>query len=230
MGALVAHVRLAVATGARDAARSSLETMSSIADGTGSTSHRALVDASRGELALAHGDTTEALARLTASWRSWNELGAPYEAATVRVRLAEARLADGDATRARLELEGAAATFERIGASFDARQAQRRLSRLDLGSTAPRRKVRVHGTVARADALRALLGLAAWTDLVTWLDRKLLSCWSEHGGRPVSQADGSYVVEFDDLADAEACVARVRDALQEHRALQGFAPELVVEW
>ena len=90
------------------------------------------------------------------------------------------------------------------------------------------------GTIARAEELRAVLGPDAWRDLVTWLERKLHACWLEHGGRPLPQDDGSYdgnyVVEFDDRADAEACVAFVRDSLREHRARQGFAPELVVEW
>ena len=80
------------------------------------------------------------------------------------------------------------------------------------------------------EALRGVVGPDAWSELVTWLERTLHGCWSEHGGRPIPQADGSYVVEFDERADAETCVARVRETLREHRARNGFAPELVVEW
>jgi len=230
LGALGAHARLALATSAHDAARATVETMSAIASSTGSTLHRAMLEAARGELALARMDTSEALARFTASWRCWNELGAPYEAATVRARLAEALLAEGDATRARLELEGAAASFEQLGAQLDARQVQRRLERLDPEAAAPGKRVRVRGTIGRAEALRTLLGPDAWKDLVAWLERRLHGCWSEHGGRALPQDDGSYLVEFDDRSDAEACVALVRDSLREHRARHGFAPELVVEW
>jgi hypothetical protein len=146
------------------------------------------------------------------------------------VRLAEALLAEGDATRARLELEGAAASFEQLGAQLDAKQVQRRLERLDSDAPTPGKKVRVRGTIGRAEALRTLLGPDAWSGLVAWLERKLHGCWSEHGGRALPQDDGSYLVEFDDRADAEACVALVRDSLREHRAKHGFAPELVVEW
>lgn len=230
LGALGAHVRLAVATNGQAAARATVETMSAIASSTGSRIHGAMLDAARGEVALAQGDTGEALARFTASCRAWIDLGAPYEAANVRMRLAEALLAEGDATRARLELQGAAASFEQLGAELDAKQARRRLNRLESDSAAARGPVRVRGRIERAEALRALLGPAAWSDLVAWLERKLHTCWVEHGGRAVSQEDGSYVVEFDDRGDAEACVARVRESLREHRAQHGFAPEVVVEW
>jgi len=230
LGALGAHARLALATSADDSASATVDVMCAIADATGSTTHRAMVDAARGELALARRDTSEALTRFTASWRAWNELGAPYEAATVRTRLAEALLAEGDATRARLELQGAAASFEQLGADFDVKQVRRRLRRLDAEAAPLRGKIRVRGTIARAEALRELVGADAWTDLVTWLERKLHSCWSEHGGRQIPQDDGSYVVEFDDRTEAETCVALVRDSLREHRVRQGFAPELVVEW
>jgi DNA-binding winged helix-turn-helix (wHTH) protein len=230
LGVLGAHVRLALATSSHEAARATVETMSVIANATGSTTHGAMVEAARGELALARGDTSEALVHFTAGWRAWNELGAPYEAACVRVRLAEALFAEGDATRARLELQGAAASFEELGAELDAKLARKRLGRLDTGAAAERKKVRVRGSIGRADALRELLGPDAWRDLVAWLERKLHRCWSDHGGRALAQDDGSYVVEFDDRADAEACVAFVRDSLREHRAQQGFAPDLVVEW
>ncbi len=233
LAALGAHVRLALATNAPDAqeaASATLETMSAIASSTGSMIHGALLDAARGELALARKDTSEALARFTASCRAWNELGAPYEAASARARLAEALLAEGDATRARLELQGAAASFEQLGAELDAKQVRRRWNRLDSGSAIQRGSVRVRGTIERAEALRALLGPAAWSDLLAWLERKLHTCWVEHGGRALAREDGSYVVEFDSRADAEACVARVRDSLREHRAQHGFAPELAIEW
>lgn len=230
LSALGAHARLALTTSAHDAARATVETMSAIASATGSQTHRAMVAAARGELALALQDTSEALARLTESWRAWNELGVPYEAATVRVRLAEALLAEGDATRARLELQGAAASFEELGAELDAQRARRRLKRLAPEAAPASRKVRVRGSIARAEALRPLLGPDAWSDLVAWLERKLHACWSEHGGRALPREDGSYVVEFDERADAEACAAVVRDFLREHRAQHGFAPELVLEW
>ncbi len=230
LGALRVHARLALATSAPDAARATVEAMSGIADATGSTTHRAMVETARGELALAQNDTSEALERFTSSWRAWNELGAPYEAASVRVRLAEALLAEGDATRARTELEGAAASLAELGAQLDAKQVQRRLQQLEAGAIKPSRKVRVRGRIERSAELQALLGPGAWSDLIAWLERKLHGCWAEHGGRTLAQEDDSYLVEFDRRADAEACVARVRDSLREHRARHGFAPELVVEW
>jgi len=230
LGALWAHARLALSTNALEAGRATVETMGAIANSTGSTTHRAMVDAAQGELALALRDTSEALTRFTASWRSWSELGAPYEAASVRVRLGEALLAEGDATRARLELLGAAASFEQLGAELDLNHARRLLARLDPQAVAAPRRVQVRGRIGRAEALRALLGTDAWSELLAWLERRLHVCWAEHGGRVLRREDGCYLVEFDDRADAEACVALVRDSLREHRTQHGFAPEIVVEW
>lgn len=229
LGALGAHARLAARAGALDAAHATIETMSAIVDSTGSTLHRAMIEAARGELALASKDSSRALDHFAASRRAWNELGAPYEAATVRARFAEALVAEGDATRARLELRGALASLEQLGAGLDAQQVRSRLERLDPAN-APLARVRVRGTIERGEALRELLGPQAWDDLMAWLSRKLHACWYKHGGRPLQQADGSYVVEFDQRSDAEACIAFVRESLREHRAQHGFAPELLVEW
>lgn len=228
--ALGAYVRLALETGARDAARAAVASMDSIAASTGATSHRALVDAARGELSLADGDTSDALARLGASWRAWHELGAPYEAAAVRAQWAEVLLAEGDATRARLELQGAAASFEQIGAELDAQRVRQRVRNFETDAPSRPERIRVRGSVSRAEELRTLLGPEAWRDLVAWLERKLLRCWADHGGRPLQHGDGRWLVEFESRAKAEACVRLVGDSLREHRAQQGFAPELVVEW
>src|SRR5204863_10149795 len=61
VAALAAAARLALATGAHDSARSSLARLEEVAASTGSVAHRALVDAVRGELALALGEPREAL-------------------------------------------------------------------------------------------------------------------------------------------------------------------------
>ena len=68
--------------------------------------------------------TPEALIALRRAWRLWNELGAPYEAARVRVQVGLACRALGDEDTAALELEAARGVFERLGAAPD-------LARLD---------------------------------------------------------------------------------------------------
>jgi len=68
---------------------------------------------------LAEGDAAGATTLLRSSLRTWLELGAPYEAARVRVLLARASRALGDDDAARLELDVARAVLEELGAAPD---------------------------------------------------------------------------------------------------------------
>lgn len=230
LGVLGAFVRLALETGAAEEARAAVARIEAIAAATGSTAHRAIADAARGDVALAGGATGEALARWRASWRAWSELEAPFEAAAVRIRVGDALLAAGDPVRAKLEYQGAAATFEQLGALGELRPIQRRLAELEQGQpVAVATKFLVRGAIARAAELEALVGAAAWRELVAWLDRKLERCFADHGGRLVERGAARFAAEFDALATAEACVRALRAALQEQRTSHGFAPELELD-
>jgi DNA-binding CsgD family transcriptional regulator len=82
----------------------------------------------RGAALLAAGQAPDALPLLRTALRSWQELGAPYEAARVRLLLAEACRAVGDDEGAALELDEARAAFTTLGAAvevarIDARRA-----------------------------------------------------------------------------------------------------------
>jgi DNA-binding winged helix-turn-helix (wHTH) protein len=219
------HVSLALATGAVEAARSSVERLREVAAATGSSYHRAGAGAAAGELALSEGRTAEALSLLQRSWRAWTKVPAPYEAAGVREKIGAALVAEGDVARARMELEGAAETYERLGAELDLGRLRTRLR--ELGPQEQERPPRVVacGEVVRAELLQAALGEEAWHDLSSWLERMLTGCWSDHGGRPLP-SDSGYAVAFDDLASCLGCAARVHRSLRDHRKRHGFAPEL----
>lgn len=224
--ALEAYAQLALSTGRVDQARGAVDELERIAAATGSAYHRAAADGAAGELALAGGDTPEALSLLRSSWRAWTGIPAPYEAARAREQLGLALLADGDRGRAQMELQGALGTFARLGAELDRRRLAARQAQLELPGTGPR--VVVQGHVDDAEALRSVLGDEAWNDLSAWLRRTLTGCWSAHGGRALETAAGDHVVAFDELGSALRCVAFVQRSLREHRARHGFAPRLRV--
>jgi DNA-binding CsgD family transcriptional regulator len=73
----------------------------------------------RAALALAQGNPRAAIDPAREAFRVWQQTGAPYLAARLRVLLAHACLALGDAEGAGLELAGAREVFSRLGAAPD---------------------------------------------------------------------------------------------------------------
>ena len=84
----------------------------------------------QGAVLLAEGDPRAALGSLRRAWTAWEEIGAPYEAARVRVLMGLACRALGDEPSADMELEAACRTFQALGAVPDAAHV-RELSRRD---------------------------------------------------------------------------------------------------
>ena len=80
---------------------------------------RAIAAHASGSLHLAEGRPQAAVAPARRAFAFWQQLGAPYLAARLRVLLARAALALGDADGARLELECAQEVFTRLGAQPD---------------------------------------------------------------------------------------------------------------
>ena len=73
----------------------------------------------RGAVQLAEGNRCAVLDPVRRAFGIWQQIGAPYLAARLRVLLARACVALGDVEGARLELEGAREVFERLGARPD---------------------------------------------------------------------------------------------------------------
>lgn len=73
----------------------------------------------RGAWALAAGDAAAALAALRGAFQAWQSVGAPYEAARVRVLISQACRSLGDEDAFRLERAAAMAVFEQLGARPD---------------------------------------------------------------------------------------------------------------
>ena len=123
-GLLPAYVEIMLAVGETEAARRACRELEEIGATYESGMLAAMVAHARGAVDLAEGDARAALVSLRQAARAWQELGAPYDAARVRVDVALACRALGDDDAATLELDSARAVFERLGAAPD-------LARLD---------------------------------------------------------------------------------------------------
>ena len=114
---LEAQVEIAIAAGDRDRARSAADELDLIAARFGSKALVASAAHARGRVRLADGDATGAEQSLSEAVRLWNEVGAPYEAATARLGLADAHHASGSHQRADLERQAARTILDEIEAA-----------------------------------------------------------------------------------------------------------------
>jgi DNA-binding CsgD family transcriptional regulator len=135
---LPALVEVALDADEVDEARAACHELASTVERYRSEMLDALVAQTRGAVALASGDARTALVDLRRAGAIWTELGAPYDAARVRVLVARACRALGDEDGASLELDAARRSFTGLGAAPD-------LARLDAaGAGSPS-----HGLTAR---------------------------------------------------------------------------------
>ena len=114
---LEAQVEIALAAGDIDRARSAADELDLIAARFESKALLASAAHGRGRVRLADGDATGAERSLSEAVRLWNEVGAPYEAATARVGLADAHHASGSHQRADLERRAARTILDEIEAA-----------------------------------------------------------------------------------------------------------------
>jgi DNA-binding CsgD family transcriptional regulator len=142
---LAALVEIAVDAGDADAAQAASAGLEAIARTYATPGFTAAARLARGRVLLHGGDTKQALAALSDACRRYQELGAPYETARVRLLLAEAYQAAGDDTAA-AELDEAARTLARLGAASPGRVARPRPRSMPGGLTA--RELDVLGQVA----------------------------------------------------------------------------------
>ena len=98
---------------------SALWTAQEIAAATGTDVLAAMAAHARGAVALAEGDAASAVEPLRSAFQVWQEIGAPYIAARIRVLVGRACGALGDDDGMRLELDAAREEFERLGAAPD---------------------------------------------------------------------------------------------------------------
>ncbi|MHB8512107.1 MAG: transcriptional regulator [Actinomycetota bacterium] len=111
---LAAQVEIAIAAGDIDGARTAADELEAISRSLPSTAIRASAALARARVLLSKEDAAGATRAFEDSLRSWNEIGAPYEAAITRTGLAEAYRQAGQHERAQLELRSATSALDRI--------------------------------------------------------------------------------------------------------------------
>jgi ATP/maltotriose-dependent transcriptional regulator MalT len=116
---LPAHVEVMLAVGDVDEARSAAVELEQTAARLGTDVLGAIAAHARAEICLAEGQAQAAVTPLRRAFGVWQQLGAPYLAARLRMPLARACAMLGDVEGAQLELEAARETFEALGAAPD---------------------------------------------------------------------------------------------------------------
>ena len=116
---LPAHVDIMLAAGELDEARAASRELEETAACLDTDVLGAIAARARGSVELAEGNPRAVIDPVRRAFRFWQQLGAPYLAARLRVLLARACAALGDVEGARLELECAREVFEGLGARPD---------------------------------------------------------------------------------------------------------------
>jgi DNA-binding NarL/FixJ family response regulator len=154
---LPAAVEIMLAAGEHDEARRACEELAQLEPRFTSALLAALAAGARGALDLADGDARAALAALRRAERAWDDIGAPYERARVRVLIGLACRALGDADSAALELEAAHEAFVELKAAPDAARVDGllRTSRETVHGLSPR-ELEVLRLVAAGETNKAI--------------------------------------------------------------------------
>jgi ATP/maltotriose-dependent transcriptional regulator MalT len=139
---LPAYVEVMLAAGDLDEARRASSELEQIATRFQTEVLRAMADHAAGSVRLAEGNAQAAVEPLRRAHRVWQQVGAPYIAAKIRVLLACACQALGDDDGATLEADAARATFERLGAAPD-------IAALDALLAEPAAPASTHGLTGR---------------------------------------------------------------------------------
>jgi class 3 adenylate cyclase len=226
MRLLAAQVEVSLAAGDLETAVSAADQLESIVNDYESVALHALAACVRGAVGLAQGKPDIAHAELQRAQRGWQEIGAPYEVAEVRVLLGKACRAMGNDDAAAFELRAARTTFERLGARPAAELAGRLLGEI-AGSAQPPDQVRrafMFTDIVKSTNLVGAIGDEAWEDLLRWHDQTLSSLFAAHGGEVAHHTGDGFFVAFDDAGSALRCAVAVQRALVEHRRAHGFAP------
>jgi DNA-binding CsgD family transcriptional regulator len=153
---LPAFVDVLVASSAAAEARVACDELAATADAIGTTMLTALAAAARGSVDLLGGAASDALPGLREAERLWQQLGAPYELARVRVALGQACRALGDDDSAQLELNAARDTFRALGATPDLDRVRSLTEPLDASGLLSQRELEVLRLVTAGNTNRGI--------------------------------------------------------------------------
>jgi class 3 adenylate cyclase len=204
---LPAQVEIAVAARDLKTARSGAAELEKLVDsykigGQRAPAFDAAVHIAAGRIALAEGDTEEAVLRLRQARDQWREVGAPFETGQARLLLGLAFRRHGDEHAAIAELDAAQSTFERIGAKIDAERVAELLGRQQT------RRTFLFTDIVGSTRLLETLGNDKWRKLLgrhnEVLEEQIANC----GGEVVQHTgDGFFATFATPRAALEAAVA-----------------------
>ena len=204
---LPAQVEIAAAAGDLKTARAAAAELEQLVDSYKIGTRRApafdaTVHVAAGRIALAEGDTDEAVGRLRRARDEWREVGAPFETAQSRLLLGVAFRRRGEEHAATTELEAAHATFERIGAKADAERTAELLGRQQA------RRTFLFTDIVGSTRLLETLGDEKWRKLLERHNALLEAQIAKSGGEIVQQTgDGFFATFASPRAALEAAVA-----------------------
>lgn len=193
-----------------------------------SVAFQACAQTTRGALMLARKQAGAATI-LRAGTKLWTSLDLPYEAAKSRLLLAHAYRGEGDDDAATSEAEATCATFERLGALLDVSGARAFLNSVTGRPPAvgARESVTFMFTdIVGSTNLLAAVGDEAWTNLLRWHDEALRAAFADDGGKEIKHTGDGFHVEFQSAKAAVSCAVAIQRRLEEHRRVQGFAPQV----
>jgi class 3 adenylate cyclase len=228
MRALVAEAGIAADLGLLDRAERAAGQVEALAAGQDGPGLRVLALQVRGNVQVAAGDPA-AQKTLRQTFRLWQEIDAPYEAALVRLLLARALRQSGDEAGAFREGQAALGVFERLGAGPDAARAKRWLEEPAPGqdsTAAVAQRTLFFSDIVGSTQLVEAIGDQSWTELVAWLDGSMRECFRSHGGEEVDHAGDGFFVAFPDSKSAIDCAVSIQRDLADHRRRHGFAPRV----
>jgi len=159
--ALEVIVKARIATGEPDRARTAAAELASIAAEMSTLSLRASSSASAGRLAALSGDDEEARRRFEDAIDAYDESGAPFEAAQIRLELASALQRRGQTDEALAEVRQSVEAFSTLRAERELARAQRVDERLRAPEPARRRE---SGELSRREVEVVQLIAKGWSN------------------------------------------------------------------
>ena len=219
---LTAQVEIALAQGKLRVARSAADELEKLVDDFRLGDERtpafeAMVCLSWGRIEMEENDVERAAMHLQKGLDTWQSVGAPYEAAKVRMLLGRAFRKLGDEDGARDELEAARAVFVQLGAVLDAQTAAELLGEVPVSRTF------VFTDIVESTRLAEALGEEKWQRLLAWHDRTLRALIEEHGGEVIKQTGDGFFAAFERPGDAVEAAVAIQRALDGH---DGIAPDV----
>jgi class 3 adenylate cyclase len=206
---LPAQVEIAVQRGDERTARDAATELAEIAVTYGTSALEAAAVGARGSVELLEGNVPEAIATLKRAFRLWQEVGAPYEAAKVRLELGVAYQRAGNTEQAELELDAARAVFQRLGATLDAERASERATRRA-------KRTFMFTDIVRSTELLDFLGRDVWEGVVRKHDEIVRAAIADKAGEIVKTTGDGFFAVFRDADAAVGAATGIMRALRDN--------------